>query len=223
MWSSIEDANKELNKAPKLPEAYLSIIGPEQITRSKPEIPDNLAPGEYEICWMIPSNDEATEFRTAVKNKIQISSRPIESEVQTSLSGGPQDVLAIAQLLAKDRLADREAFYKSMLDLQSQARKDLEQDRAEQRKQAQEEQREWLKIQREAMREMMRDIAPTHKATPVEDESEGLGGLLLSLAKDKEYEGLRETLAPVFRVLVAKGVQKIGGLDIPTELTEVPE
>ena len=219
MWSSIEEANKELKKAPQLPECFLSIVGPEQITRSKSEIPDNLSPGEYEITWNIPEEDGT--FRVAVKNKIQISARTIE-EV-SPLNGGPQDVLAIAQLLAKDRLADREAFYRSMLDLQSQARKDLEVDRAEQRKQAQEEQREWLKIQREAMREMMRDVAPTHKATPVDEESGGLGELLLSLAKDKEYAGMRETLAPVFRVLVAKGIQKIGGLDISTELTEVVE
>lgn len=217
MWASIEEANKELKKAMQGPECYLHIVGPETIVRSKPEIQENLTPGKYTVTWYVPDDSEEGKFRVGVQNTIEISHRVEVPDIGSSTA--PNDALAIAQLLAKDRIADREAFYTRMLELQTQARKELEAERVEQRKQAQEEQKEWLKMQREAMREFMRDTIPTHKATPVEDESEGLGGLLISLAKDKEYEGLRETLAPVFRMLVAKGVQKIGGLDIPTELT----
>lgn len=215
MWASIEEANKELKKALQLPECYLHIVGPETIVRSKAEIQENLTPGKYTVTWYVPDDSEEGKFRIGVQNTIEITAKPaIETEVPLTSTSDP---LAIAQLLARDRIADRESFYNRMMELQNSARKELEAERAEQRRQAQEEQREWLKMQREAMREFVRDISPAREATKVEDE-ESLLSLLTSIMKDKEYEGLRQTVAPAVRMFIAKAITKAGGMDVPSEV-----
>lgn len=212
MWASIEEANKELKKALQLPECYLHIVGPETIVRSKAEIQENLTPGKYTVTWYVPDDSEEGKFRIGVQNTIEITTKPaIETEAPLTSTSDP---LAIAQLLARDRIADRESFYNRMMELQNSARKELEVERAEQRRQAQEEQREWLKMQREAMREFVRDISPAREATKVEDE-ESLLSLLTSIMKDKEYEGLRQTVAPAVRMFIAKAITKAGGMDVP--------
>ena len=212
MWASIEEANKELKKALQLPECYLHIVGPETIVRSKAEIQENLTPGKYTVTWYVPDDSEEGKFRISVQNTIEITTKPaIETEVPLTSTSDP---LAIAQLLARDRIADRESFYNRMMELQNSARKELEVERAEQRRQAQEEQREWLKMQREAMREFVRDISPAREATKVEDE-ESLLSLLTSIMKDKEYEGLRQTVAPAVRMFITKAITKAGGMDVP--------
>lgn len=212
MWASIEEANKELKKALQLPECYLHIVGPETIVRSKAEIQENLTPGKYTVTWYVPDDSEEGKFRIGVQNTIEITTKPaIETEVPLTSTSDP---LAIAQLLARDRIADRESFYNRMMELQNSARKELEVERAEQRRQAQEEQREWLKMQREAMREFVRDISPAREATKVEDE-ESLLSLLTSIMKDKEYEGLRQTVAPAVRMFITKAITKAGGMDVP--------
>ena len=147
-----------------------------------------------------------------MQNTIEITTKPaIETEAPLTSTSDP---LAIAQLLARDRIADRESFYNRMMELQNSARKELEVERAEQRRQAQEEQREWLKMQREAMREFVRDISPAREAIKVEDE-ESLLSLLTSIMKDKEYEGLRQTVAPAVRMFITKAITKAGGMDVP--------
>lgn len=212
MWASIEEANKELKKALQLPECYLHIVGPETIVRSKAEIQENLTPGKYTVTWYVPDDSEEGKFRIGVQNTIEITTKPaIETEAPLTSTSDP---LAIAQLLARDRIADRESFYNRMMELQNSARKELEVERAEQRRQAQEEQREWLKMQREAMREFVRDISPAREATKVEDE-ESLLSLLTSIMKDKEYEGLRQTVAPAVRMFITKAITKAGGMDVP--------
>lgn len=212
MWASIEEANKELKKALQLPECYLHIVGPETIVRSKAEIQENLTPGKYTVTWYVPDDSEEGKFRIGVQNTIEITTKPaIETEAPLTSTSDP---LAIAQLLARDRIADRESFYNRMMELQNSARKELEVERAEQRRQAQEEQREWLKMQREAMREFVRDISPAREAIKVEDE-ESLLSLLTSIMKDKEYEGLRQTVAPAVRMFITKAITKAGGMDVP--------
>ena len=58
------------------------------------------------------------------------------------------------------------------------------------------------------------DISPAREATKVEDE-ESLLSLLTSIMKDKEYEGLRQTVAPAVRMFITKAITKAGGMDVP--------
>lgn len=119
---SREEANTELSRA-KLKKGTLIIEGPETLSRPVPEIPATLLPGQYRFQWEI--SEPGKEKRIPVSGEFLIEADETPDEETPDMA----DPYELANRIAAERLADREAFYRHMLQVNSEAQERIEKDR----------------------------------------------------------------------------------------------
>ena len=186
---NIEEANAELAKAKgKNAGAFLSIEGKESMTRTVPEIPPGLIPGEYRFAWNVPDAKDATKFTQPISGSFTVYE---EAEIVDEPSG----IFADAERLAEARLKDRESFYEHMLLLNNQAQERIEKER----------ERVWelmearLTGMQKIMLEQVKNQPSVTVERPAPEKSEWWEGIL---------EKYGEQLAPVFINILANAGAK---------------
>lgn len=122
---NFHEVNEELSKS-KLKNGVLVIEGPESLTRTIPRVPDGLTPGtyRYEYVRVLPGEKGQDSRQVLASGQFQIQ----EPQPETVEEAG-DDAFSLAERLAAERLADREAFYKNMLTVNLQAQERIEAER----------------------------------------------------------------------------------------------